>query len=112
MPFKDPNRYREYMRERRDRIRSLILEAKDTPCADCARRFPFYVMQFDHVRGQKSFTIGHGIRVMKSAKAVQAEIAKCDVVCANCHAIRTHERGYFNPRIQKSDQAETGLGKW
>jgi hypothetical protein len=49
-------------------------------------------MHFDHVRGEKLFNISrcawHGITLAK----LKVEIAKCDVVCANCHAIRTHER--------------------
>lgn len=55
-------------------------------------------MQFDHVRGEKAFTIGHAVRVVSRIEALLTEIEKCDVVCANCHAIRTHERGYSNPR--------------
>jgi hypothetical protein len=45
-------------------------------------------MHFDHVpgRGPKLFNLGSGDY---SIKTVQAEIEKCDIVCANCHAIRT-----------------------
>jgi hypothetical protein len=45
-------------------------------------------MDFDHVRGQKV----DGISVMmntRSLAAVQEEMAKCEIVCANCHRIRT-----------------------
>lgn len=47
-------------------------------------------MQFDHVRGSKASNVT-GLQGA-SVTALRAEIAKCDVVCANCHAIRTHER--------------------
>lgn len=76
-----------------DRIRELVKQAKDLPCSDCNTKYPYYVMQFDHVRGIKLFAIANCARGghMKISD-VLAEIAKCDVVCANCHAIRTHER--------------------
>jgi hypothetical protein len=64
---------------------------KDTPCADCGVQYPPYVMQFDHVHGKKSFTIGRQSCVISRARLC-AEIAKCDVVCANCHEERTYKR--------------------
>ena len=47
-------------------------------------------MQFDHVGTDKLFDIS-AFGDATLAK-VQAEAAKCDVVCANCHAIRTWQR--------------------
>lgn len=67
--------------------REMILAAKAKPCADCKVRYPAFVMDFDHVRGEKRAAIGtHG---RFGLKALAEEIAKCDVVCANCHRIRT-----------------------
>jgi hypothetical protein len=57
-------------------------------CLDCGTT-DTRVLEFDHVRGEKLFNIG-GIR--KGMKALEEEIAKCDVVCANCHRIRTYDR--------------------
>jgi hypothetical protein len=72
-------------RQRREFIRAV----KDVPCADCGGKFPDYCMDFHHRdRTTKSFTIGHFI--LGSLAGLKAEIAKCDVVCANCHRIRTH----------------------
>ena len=70
--------------------RAVIIAAKDRPCADCHVRYPYYVMQFDH-RGEKSFTIGR-TNSDTNMQALLAEIAKCDVVCANCHAERTQQK--------------------
>lgn len=70
-------------------LREFIRQAKDVPCTDCSVRYPYYVMQFDHLNG-KTFTIG--MLSNRSLSAVEAEIAKCEVVCANCHAERTHVR--------------------
>jgi hypothetical protein len=64
---------------------------KERPCTDCDIPYPFYVMQFDHVRGEKQFNIGAD-GPSRSGEQVLEEIAKCDVVCANCHAARTYER--------------------
>lgn len=48
-------------------------------------------MDFDHVRGEKVFTLGQVRQIRTySLVRIQEEIAKCDVVCANCHRERTH----------------------
>lgn len=73
--------------------RALIRAAKDKPCADCDGRYPYYVMQFDHLdRSDKKFNIGQIGPTIGMARVLN-EIAKCDVVCANCHAERTHQAG-------------------
>lgn len=66
-------------------------EQKNKPCYDCGGRFPPECMDFDHVRGEKSFSVGTGRT--RSQEALTLEIAKCDIVCANCHRIRTKVRG-------------------
>ena len=66
-----------------------IKTLKASPCMDCGGIFPPECMDFDHVRGQKLFGIcGNRTRTYE---AVLNEIAKCDLVCANCHRIR-HKR--------------------
>jgi hypothetical protein len=47
-------------------------------------------MDFDHL-GDKEFTISNMKNVV-SRERLEAEIAKCDVVCSNCHRTRTKER--------------------
>jgi hypothetical protein len=71
--------------------KKIVAAAKSVPCADCGRRYPPYVMDFDHVRGDKLGNIG-SLKMQVPAAVLLAEIAKCDVVCANCHRIRTHQR--------------------
>jgi hypothetical protein len=51
------------------------------------------VLEFDHLE-EKSFNIAMGLRD-RSWEALVAEIAKCDVACANCHRRRTAVRGGF-----------------
>lgn len=67
--------------------RQLRDETKNRPCADCGVKYPIHVMYFDHVRGEKMFDIGQGNS--RAPSKVEAEIAKCDGVCANCHRMRT-----------------------
>lgn len=65
---------------------------KSGPCLDCGGRFPPCAMDFDHVRGTKIDNVSW-MRVRGRSKAsILAEIAKCELVCANCHRIRTHSR--------------------
>lgn len=75
------------VREKKD----LLVAAKARPCADCGRSWPAVCMNFDHVRGTKLFGISSAVR-WKSIEALQQEIAKCDIVCACCHRIRTETR--------------------
>ena len=78
-------------RQRYARINKLIEEIKDVPCQDCGNTFPPECMDFDHARGEKSFTIGQ-MKAHYSRRRLLDEIDKCDVVCANCHRTRTKKR--------------------
>ena len=57
-------------------------------CMDCGYNAHPAALEFDHVRGKKEFNIGEQIG-NRSRETLWEEIAKCDVVCANCHNIRT-----------------------
>ena len=72
-------------------IQELIAGEKDKPCMDCGIKYPSYVMQFDHVKPGKVFNISRATREGVSLKLVEAEIRKCELVCSNCHAERTHQ---------------------
>ncbi len=69
---------------------SIVRRAKSVPCADCGKRFPPEAMDFDHL-GDKTLEISRLI-VDAGTETLLAEIAKCEVVCANCHRIRTQAR--------------------
>ncbi len=68
-----------------DYMRSLKI---GRPCADCKNSFPPECMDFDHVRGEKI----HEVSRVCNKEFVDAEILKCDLVCANCHRIRTKKK--------------------
>lgn len=59
-------------------------------CSDCGYRAKSEALDFDHVRGEKEFNLSQ--RLQMPLRRLTAEAAKCDVVCANCHRIRTFER--------------------
>lgn len=82
-----------YYKERQVRHIAMTAKYKDVPCMDCGQRFPPYVMDFDHV-GEKRGNIAK--MATSPRKAVLAEIAKCEVVCSNCHRIRTYNRRQNN----------------
>lgn len=78
--------------DRRSKIVKRIQGTKHyKPCADCGKRYPYWVMQFDHL-GDKEFTISNCRKHQVNMERLEQEIAKCDIVCANCHAERTHKR--------------------
>lgn len=59
-----------------------------TPCTDCGMLYPWYVMDFDHVSGQKVDNISTLVAKLSTAK-LRKELEKCEIVCSNCHRIRT-----------------------
>jgi hypothetical protein len=88
-------------RKRRYRQRNVefLREQKDVPCTDCGDRHPYYCMDFDHLPGcekKQNLTVLAWTPV--SLDRLREEIAKCEVVCANCHRKRTFERGEWNER--------------
>lgn len=69
---------------------------QQNPCDDCGLQYPSYVMDFDHVRGVKTADISRMLsrlsRGTMTFERILDEIAKCDLVCANCHRKRTFTR--------------------
>lgn len=73
-------------------MKSMVEEAKNGPCMDCRVSYPPYVMDFDH-RGDDLKVMKISTLVTKgNLSALLAEMAKCDLVCSNCHRERTHRR--------------------
>lgn len=76
----------------RAKLKVAVDVLKSRPCIDCGRSYPPYVMDFDHRRGEhKKANVAELVSGRRgSLKTVLAEIAKCDLLCANCHRERTH----------------------
>lgn len=74
------------------------------PCTDCGEG-DIRCLQFDHVRGVKRDHVSTMICAPKSLAEIQAEVAKCEVRCANCHARRTAEQfGWWREGDQTTGQ--------
>ena len=78
-------------RQRVAEAQQLVLEYLGTrPCADCGERDPV-VLEFDHV-GAKRAEVSMLVRRGVLPAVLMQEIARCEVVCANCHRRRTAGR--------------------
>ena len=70
---------------------AYIQEKRDQPCADCGKSYPICCMDFHHIGDKDPVLIGvsTATRMMDwSIKRIDAELAKCVVLCSNCHRIR------------------------
>lgn len=85
-----PDIYRDSRNKIRNEILEYIRKIKDVPCLDCGVKYPYYVMDFDHLRDKK-FNLHLAART-GSIRQVKEEIVKCEVLCSNCHRIRTWKR--------------------
>jgi hypothetical protein len=66
---------------------------ENKPCTDCDKMFHFAAMQWDHLpKYKKEFNIGSISNGGVSKKRYLEELDKCELVCANCHAVRTFNR--------------------
>ena len=86
------SKYIDGMRSRWRAHGRILDRLRDVPCADCQGRFPPCAMDFDH---QDPRTKNQGVTRMVGRAGISrilAEAAKCDIVCANCHRLRTYLR--------------------
>ena len=96
--------YRERAKVRREMLRNLYHDRilsylKTHPCSTC-RENDVRVLEFDHLDPtEKTFSISFGIRYGRPWPQIEAEIGKCQVLCANCHKKRTAEQaGWYKKR--------------
>ena len=70
-----------------------MIEIKSNPCVDCNTSFPVCCMDFDHREGtSKEYNVGSMFAHHYSRELIEKELKKCDLVCSNCHRIRTQKR--------------------
>lgn len=86
--WREGNRQRQHAK--RLRLRAFMdAYLSDKKCIECGITDPL-VLQFDHVRGIKYKDVSRLVKhACASEDVILAEIAKCDIVCANCHQRRT-----------------------
>lgn len=85
-------------RERRKKLSLFLNDLKiKTGCKDCGYNAHHVALDFDHITDNKSFNVCNA----RSIKQALKEIEKCEVVCSNCHRIRTYQRLNSKPDVFK-----------
>lgn len=75
------------------KLRREVWDIKEkSGCIDCKEMYPHYVLEFDHREGEEKLGSPSEIYSRGSREKGIKEMEKCDIVCENCHKIRTHNR--------------------
>jgi hypothetical protein len=90
------NKYSEYLSKKmnggRNYRRAYLKKKKESsPCTDCGISYPYFMMQADHIDGLLNKKL-KTFNMAKNQKELNEEFEKCELVCSNCHAVRTYER--------------------
>jgi len=99
----NPNKSRttkKFQQGRREAINSIKLSRG---CAQCGYNKHPAALQFNHIKGEKLFNISQDPK--RKWETIFAEIAKCEVLCANCHAIHSVENkhGWTKRKVKNVD---------
>lgn len=65
---------------------------KQRGCVDCGYSEHAIALQFDHIGNDKKNSVSNLIRSDYAWDTIMKEIEKCEVRCANCHAVITAYR--------------------
>jgi len=80
---------REQDRKRYQLVQDFIRAYKlEHGCTDCGYDKHHAALEFDHIYSNKEINVCNS----KSIAQAKKEIEKCEVVCSNCHRIRTYTR--------------------
>jgi len=89
--------------------RAWLLSLKaGRPCTDCGVVYPAVAMQWDHLPGSVKIADVSAMGLY-SKDEILAEIAKCELVCTNCHIIRTGKRARW-AAVRQVQEAITRYG--
>lgn len=80
------------VKNRAARNKFYVDQIKTKPCLDCGRTFDPVCMDFDHLSDNKDTEVSKMVGKGASIEKIQAEIDKCELVCACCHRLRTKRR--------------------
>ncbi len=93
---RDPEARKKHNAAVQRRKRELAEEVQhyktEHPCVDCGYHWNPWQMQFDHPPGVTKVGDVAQLVYGGSPTKLWEEIEKCELVCANCHADRTHFR--------------------
>ncbi len=88
-----------WSKNKRAELRKFLQKYKlERGCKDCGYCENVDALEFDHIRGIKLSVVA---KLVSTESWLRAELKKCDVVCANCHNIRTQKRRRYSLRISK-----------
>jgi ribosomal protein L32 len=79
-------------RKRRTNWRLAGMIKVASGCIDCGYAAHAEALQFDHTGDDKKGNVSDLIRSDYSWTTIVNEINKCEVRCANCHAVKTSHR--------------------
>ena len=94
MPYSDPQKQRDFQKnwKRQKKLWFQKLKSK-LECSQCGFSHPA-TLQFHHKNDDKTDTVSRMVNKNSNVETIMAEIAKCDVLCANCHAIHHWENDH------------------
>lgn len=76
--------------KRRLVAKKAIERAKGKGCVSCGFKDK-RALEFNHIRGQKEFNISVSMCKGYAVDRILREIEKCEVLCRNCHIIKTKD---------------------
>lgn len=93
MPFKDKEKSRQYHKIWKRRTKDWFWEFKKTlKCETCGFSHPA-ALHFHHKRDKKNL-VSRMVQMNSNREMIALEVAKCQVLCANCHAVTHYEQDH------------------
>jgi hypothetical protein len=68
---------------------AIVVEARSRPCLDCNLSLPDYVKIFSYRQQQTKYQRISNL-ISSPTEKLLIELAKCDLICLNCHTIRLY----------------------
>lgn len=94
------NKTKDRTNRKRTIVKRKLWEIKEkSGCIDCGEKYPHWMLDFDHKPGFEKIDSPTQIAHKYTWEKALKELDKCDIVCPNCHRIRTYKRnqsGYKN----------------
>lgn len=104
----NPEVYAQRTKVARQNRQRWFIQQRMAPCTDCGIQYHHSAMQFDHLPSfKKNIEIWEIIAKGWAKSRVLEELAKCELVCANCHALRTHRRRHESGQWKPLDKDKT-----
>ena len=99
-------RQREYSLSRAAERREWLANYKlERGCELCGFREHAAALDFDHM-DRDAKKVGVGMMQMRAWSSIKAEVAKCRVLCANCHRIESARKGHNGYHAWKKDKRQ------